>query len=192
MHMTPKLNGCRYILHGCCTLTSWMEGQPVKDKKGQTIARWLFKDIICRWGCLVEIITDNASSYQAAVAWLEEKYGIKGIKISPYNSRVNGKIEQRHWDIHQMLTKATRGDIVKWFWFFYHVLWSDRITIRKKWGCSPFFMVTGTQPMSLLDVLESTWLVKVLGRILTTAELVGYRAKALANHQQHVAEMRME
>ena len=51
-----------------------------------------------------------------------------------------------------MLTKATRGDIVKWFWFFYHVLWSDRITVRKKLGCSPFVMVTGAQPMLLLDV----------------------------------------
>ena len=68
-------------------------------------------------GCLVEIITYNASSYWAAVAWLEEKYGIKGIKISLYNSRANGKIERRHWDICQMLTKATGGDIVKWFWF---------------------------------------------------------------------------
>ena len=81
-----------------------------------------------------------------------------------------------------MLTKATRGDIVKWFWFFYHVLWSDRITVRKKLGCSPFFMVTGAQPMLPLDVLEATWLVKVPGRILTTVELVGYCARALAKH----------
>ena len=191
MHMTPKSNGCGYILHGCCGLTSWMEGRPVRDEKARTIANWLFEDIVCRWGCLVEIITDNGSSYRAATAWLTEKYGIKGIKISPYNSRANGKIERRHWDVRQMLTKATGGDISKWYWFFYHVLWSDRITIRKRLGCSPFFMVTGAQPTLPLDVVEATWLVKIPGRILTTAELIGYRAKALAKHRQHVAEMRM-
>ena len=51
-------------------------------------------------------------------------------------------------------------------------------------------MVTGAQPTLPLDVLEATWLVTVPGRILTTVELVGYHAKALAKHQQHVAEMR--
>ena len=93
MHMTPKSNGCSYILHGCCAMTSWMEGCPVRDEKAKTIAKWIFEDILCRWGCMREIITDNGSSYRAATAWLEQKYGIKGIKISPYNSKANGKIE---------------------------------------------------------------------------------------------------
>ena len=41
-----------------------------------------------------------------------------------------------------------------------------------------------------LDIQEATWLVKLLGRVLSTAELIGYRAKALAKHRQHVIEMR--
>lgn len=36
---------------------------------------------------------------------------------------------------------------------------------------------------------EATWLVDLPGRILSTAELIGYRAKALAKHRQHVIEM---
>ena len=190
MHMTPKSNGCAYIHHGRCGMTSWMEGRPARDEKGRTIGIWLFEDIVCRWGCLVEIITDNASPYRSAVAWLEQKYGIKGIKISAYNSRANGKIERPHWDVRQMLYKATGGNPSKWFWFFFHVLWADRITIRKRYGCSPFFMVTGAHPTLPLDVQEATWLVEIPGRILTTAELIGYRAKALAKHRQHVIDMR--
>jgi Integrase zinc binding domain len=103
MHMSPKSNGCGYILHGRCAMTSWMEGRPVRDEKGRTVGNWLFEDIICRWGCLVEIITDNSSTYRAAVGWLEQKYGIIGIKISAYNSRANGKIERPHWDVRQMI-----------------------------------------------------------------------------------------
>ena len=33
---------------------------------------------------------------------------------------------------------------------------------------------------------------ELLGCILTTAELIGFRAKALAKHQQHVEEMRRQ
>jgi hypothetical protein len=190
MHMTPKSNGCGYIHHGRCGMTSWMEGRPARDDKGRTIALWLFEDIICRWGCMIEIITDNGSAYQAAAAWLEQKYGIKGIKISSYNSKANGKIERPHWDVRQMLYKATGGNPSKWFWFFHHVMWSDRMSIRKGYGCSPFFMVTGAHPILPLDIQEATWLVELPGRPLTTAELIGYRAKALAKHRQHVIDMR--
>lgn len=62
--------------------------------------------------------------------------------------------------------------------------------IRKKYGCSPFFMVTGAHPILPLDIQEATWLVELPGRTLTMAELIGFQAKALAKHQQHVKEMR--
>ncbi|KAF8811323.1 hypothetical protein BYT27DRAFT_7089649 [Phlegmacium glaucopus] len=74
--------------------------------------------------------------------------------------------------------------------FFYHVMWADRITVRKNYGCSPFFMVTGAQPILPLDIQEATWLVELPGRTLSTAELIGYRAKVLAKHRQHILEMR--
>jgi hypothetical protein len=190
MHMSPKSNGCGHIVHGRCGMTSWMEGRPVKDENGKAIANWLFEDIICRWGCITEIVTDNGGPYRSAVGWLEQKYGIKGIKISSYNSKANGKIERPHWDVRQMLYKATDGNPSKWFWFFHHVMWADRVSIRKGFGCSPFFMVTGAHPILPLDIQEATWLVDLPGRVLTTVELIAYRAQALAKHRQHVIEMR--
>ena len=190
MHMSPKSNSYGYIHHGRCGMTSWMEGRPARDERGRTIGLWLFEDIVCRWGCMVEIVTDNGSAYRVAVAWLEQKYGIRGIRISAYNSRANGKIERPHWDVQQMLYKATGGNPSKWFWFFFHVMWADRVTVRKSYGCSPFFMVTGAHSILPLDIQEATWLVELPGRMLTTAELVGFRAKALAKHRQHVIDMR--
>jgi hypothetical protein len=41
-----------------------------------------------------------------------------------------------------------------------------------------------------LDIQEATWLVDLPGRVLTTVELIGFRAQALAKHRQHVIEMR--
>ena len=190
MHMTPKSNGCGYIIHGRCGMSSWMEGRAVRSENGKTIADWLFEDIICRWGCITEIVTDNGGPYRSAVAWLEQKYGIKGIKISSYNSKANGKIERPHWDVRQMLYKATDGNLSKWYWFFHHVMWADRVSIRKGTGCSPFFMVTGAHPILPLDIQEATWLVELPDRVLSTSELIGYRARALAKHRQHVIEMR--
>ncbi len=190
IHVSPPSNGCSYIVHGRCALSSWMEARALRKENAKAIGQWLFEDIVCRWGSLVKIVTDNGSPFKKAVAWLAEKYGIKGVTISPYNSQANGSIERPHWDVRQMLFKATDGDVKKWFWHLHHVMWADRITIRKGTGCSPYFMVTGAHPTLPLDIVEATWLVKYPERFLSTEELIGLRAQALAKHISHVEAMR--
>jgi hypothetical protein len=110
MHM-DKSGRFKYIVHGRCALTSWPEGWALVAENSKAIAEWLFQDIICRWGCLREIITDNGKPFIAALKYLEEKYGIKGIRISAYNSKANGKVERPHWDLRQMLYEACNGDM---------------------------------------------------------------------------------
>lgn len=190
LHMTPPSNGCSYIAHGRCGLSSWMEARALRKENGRSIGQWLFEDIICRWGSLVKIVTDNGSPYKKAVGWLAEKYGIKGVTISPYNSQANGVIERPHWDVRQMLYKATDGDVKKWYWHLHTVMWADRITVRKGTGCSPYFLVTGAHPTLPLDIIEATWLVKYPDRFISTEELIGLRAQALAKHVNHVEDIR--
>jgi len=107
MHMTPMSNGCKYIVYGHDSLSSWVEAQALKKKSAKNIALWLYEDILCEWGSLHTIVTDNGALFIAAMDWLHEKYGIVKVQISPYNSQANGKIERPHWDLRQMLYKAT-------------------------------------------------------------------------------------
>ena len=191
MHMSPPSNGCKYIVHGRDRLSSYAEGRALKDEKARSIALWLYEEILCRWGGLCLIITDNGSSFIAAAKWIEEKWGIKHITISPYNSKANGAIERPHWDLRQMLFKATgAANVKKWYWFLNAVLWADRVSIRRRTGCSPYFMVTGAHPILPLDATEATWLIKPPSGVMTEIELIGLRARALAKHSIHVAEMR--
>jgi hypothetical protein len=191
MHMSPASNGCKYIAHGRDNLTSWPEGRALRDEKARSIAMWIYEDILCRWGTLRTIVTDNGSSFVAAVQWIAQKWGIKHIRISPYNSQANGSIERPHWDVRQMLYKATGAkNVSKWFWFLDAVLWADRITIRRRTGCSPFFMITGAHPILPLDAEEATWLIETPNGIVSENELIGMRARALAKHRIHVNQMR--
>ncbi|KNZ72094.1 hypothetical protein J132_04375 [Termitomyces sp. J132] len=114
---------------------------------------------------------------------------VKGITISPYNSPANERIERPHWDVQQALFKACE-DHTKWFWFFFHVMWSDYIIICKQFGCSPSFIVTEAHPIIRLDLAEATWLVELPEGSLSIEELIGHWAWALAKHSQHVEEMR--
>jgi hypothetical protein len=51
-------------------------------------------------------------------------------------------------------------------------------------------MATGCHPIIPLDIVESTWLVDYPGEIISMAELVRLRVRALAKHRQHIEEMR--
>lgn len=189
MKLSPASNGCQNVIHGRCALTNWAEARALKRETARAIGEWFFEDFVTRWGCPEEVVSDNAPQMRAVLRWLEEKYGIKGITISPYNSQANGKIERPHFDLREALVKATGGDLKRWWWFLKPVLWADRVTIRKSLGCSPYFLVTGAEPILPLDIVESTWLVKTPDRIWTLEELIGFRAMALAKHRTHVEQM---
>ena len=59
------------ILHGRCGLTGYAEAKPIEKESARVIGLWILEDIICRWGCPATIVTDNASTFLKAVAWLE-------------------------------------------------------------------------------------------------------------------------
>lgn len=190
MIMGVPSNGCKFVIAARDSLTRYLEGRALRADNGETIGKFLLEEIICRWGCPAEIVTDNAPQFIAALKWLSAKYGIVGIQISAYNSQANGPVETGHWDLRQSLYKATGGDARKWYWFLPQTLWADRITTRRGLGCTPYFAMCGAHPVIPLDVEEATWLVEYPGHQIDTADLVGLRARALAKHSYHVGEMR--
>ena len=51
-----------------------------------TLSEWIYQDILCWWGTLSEIITDNGPAFVKACEQLLKKYHINHIHISGYNS----------------------------------------------------------------------------------------------------------
>ena len=63
-----------------------------------------------------------------------------------------------HFDVRQALFKASDGDESKWSFHAHSVFWADRVTVRRGMGVSPYFAVTGAQPLLPLDFSEATYL----------------------------------
>jgi len=89
----PHAGGYRYITQAQCLLTAWPEWCALHVKTGQTIRAFIFEEILCQWGAVEEIVTDNGTAYVAALDWLQDKYSIRHICISAYNSQMNGIVE---------------------------------------------------------------------------------------------------
>ena len=78
MHL-PCSAGFVFIVQGRCSLTNYTEFRALQKETTQAIGNWIFQDILCQWGTLVEIVSDNGKPFVAALGYLAKKYHIKHI-----------------------------------------------------------------------------------------------------------------
>ena len=58
----------------------------LRTETAVALGDWIFEDTICRWGTLMEIVSDNGGPFIKALGHLSKKYHINHIRISGYNS----------------------------------------------------------------------------------------------------------
>jgi hypothetical protein len=185
MHL-PTSSGYKYIIQGRCSLTQYPEFRMLRNENARAIGDWIFEDILCRWGSLREIVTDNGPALIKSLNYLSKRYRVNHIRISGYNSRANGLVERPHYDVRQSLFKSADGDQLRWANVSYSVFWAERITIRRRMGCSPYFATTGAHPLLPLDIVEATYLQPPPHSVLSTTDLITRRAIALQKRTDDV------
>ncbi|CDO72748.1 hypothetical protein BN946_scf184990.g31 [Trametes cinnabarina] len=147
----PASNGYRIIVVARCSVSAWPEWRMLRTENDRTLGDFIFQDLICRWGCLVELVTDNGSAFLSAVRDLEKRFNLHHIKISPYNSKANGIVERSHFDTRQVLFKAADGDQKRWSQVAHYAFWAERVTVRKRMGCSPGDLSVSTSDFPTLE-----------------------------------------
>lgn len=185
-----KWAGFNAVTVARCGLTGWPEAKALKEETAEALGEWIFEDILCRWGCIKEIVTDNGPAIKKALVHIEQKYGITGILITAYNKQANGKVERGHWDIRQSLFKVCRGNPEHWPEYLHEVLWAERITIKRSIGTSPFQAVTGCEPIMPMDLQELTWLVEAPDRLVSHSDLIAFRARQLIKHKADTVKLK--
>ena len=188
MHL-PSSQGYKFIVQGRCSLVHWPEFDMLRNENARSIGEWLLRCFIYRWGTLVEIVSDNGAPFVKAIGYLSKRYHINHIRISGYNSRANGLVERSHFDVRQALFKAADGDHAKWSSVAYSVFWADRVTVRRRMGCSPYFAVTGTHPLLPFDITEASYLLPPPDSVLSTTDLITSRAIALQKRSSDLAHL---
>ena len=73
----------RFVTLGC-----------LADRKSNTIADWIIKNIIALFGIPIEIRTDNGSEFLATVGRVCEEFGIRHRRITPHHPQANGMAER--------------------------------------------------------------------------------------------------
>ena len=89
----PKAQGYQYIVAARDDLSRAAKGQKLKKASAHAISQFIFEELICQYGSIAEIVTDNGSEVKGATAELLRRHGIPQIRILSYNSQANGVVE---------------------------------------------------------------------------------------------------
>ena len=134
-------------------MTSSLAFFPVPDKSAETIAAVILKEIIPLHGCPQTLLSDNGTEFvNNIVTHLYETLDIYRIRTSPYHPQSNGTVERLHRVWGDIVSKQIK-DPRAWDDMIPSALLALRTCERDTTGHSPYYLLTGRDPLLPLDTL---------------------------------------
>ena len=99
IHMPDGIGGMKYLLQASDPAISWIEARAVQKPNSETWAKFLYKEVYSRFGCVLFCLVDSGSEFKGAVDILFKQYGIVIIFSSLYHPEGNGNVHIKHSSI---------------------------------------------------------------------------------------------
>jgi transposase InsO family protein len=183
----PAARGYNYIVAARDDLSGACEARALRNNNSESLANFFWEEIFCRYGVILQVVTDNGSETKAAFEKLMEDYGIPHVRISAYNSQANGVVEKGHFTLREGLVKACEGDLKQWPLKLANAVFADRITTSSVTGYSPYYLLYGEHPMLPFDITEATFMMEGYRAKISTAELLALRIRQLDKRPEDIA-----
>nr|XP_012466366.1 unnamed protein product [Gossypium raimondii] len=182
--ISPKAsNGHRFIFVVIDYFTKWVEAASYANITKSAVSKFLKKEIICRYGMPVRIISDNALNLNnSAIAEVCSQFGIRHHNSSPYRPKMNGAVEAANKNIKKIVGKMTKT-YRDWHEKLPFALFAYRMSVRTSTGATPFSLVSG---MEALKLDNAEW---VQSRYDQLNLIEGKRLKAVRHGQMYQKRM---
>ncbi|GKA31533.1 reverse transcriptase domain-containing protein [Tanacetum coccineum] len=143
----PKGPGkVKFLIVAMDYFTKWIEAKSVTTITGSQVKKFVWDNIVCRFGLPGEIISDNGKQFRdnPFKDWCE-KLCIRQCFASVKHPQANGLVERANRSLGEGI-KAQLGEKNKnWVEEISHVLWAHRTMIKSSNGETPFSLTYGTE-----------------------------------------------
>ena len=154
----PTLSGNKYLICFVCELTSWPEIFPSPDMSMETILTLFYEHILCRYGAVLRITSDNGTQFGPKFTETMKQLNIDHVKTSTYHPQANGKNERSHATLNSILTKLVLENSTNWDLGLNIALAGMRFNVTESTKHSPYFMVFGRDAILPVDNMLGTHL----------------------------------
>nr|KYP36467.1 Pol polyprotein [Cajanus cajan] len=155
----PKAKGqCKFLLVGVDYFTKWIEAEPLATITANNVQKFLWKNIITRFGIPYAIITDNGLQFtdQKLNKFMTD-LGIRHRFTSVEHPQSNGQAEAANKVILSELKKRLGDAKGAWAEELLEVLWAYRCTPQSTTKETPFRLTYGTNAMIPVEVGEPSF-----------------------------------
>ena len=156
-------------------LTEWMKTRALFNLKAKTVAKFLWKNIICRFECFESIVMNEDFENKAVTKKLLNRYRIQIKLISTYYASINEMIKREHQPLINVLLKLIENKIERWSQHLHAMLWTDRIIIRDFIDVISFRLLYEHDAILLIEIEYSTWHIMNWNKIRSIEDLLCYR-----------------
>jgi transposase InsO family protein len=112
-------------------VTKWTEAIATKNDDANTVARFVYENIIIRFGCPKELVSDRGTHIiNSTIEKLLSKYMIKHCKSTPYHPRANGQTKKTNGILCEIITKTIQGSNTDWDQRIFDALWAYRTAYK--------------------------------------------------------------
>ena len=143
----------KFLLVAIDYFTKWVEAEALATITEARIQNFVWKNIICRFGIPLTIISDNGRQFNSqGFRDFCSGLGIKNQYSSLGHPQANGQTEVTNWTLLRII--KTKLDEAKGAWpnELSNVLWAYRTTARTPAGETPFRLTYGTKAVIRVEV----------------------------------------
>jgi len=146
-------SGNRYIIVAMDYFTKWPEARAIPNMRAETVAKFIYEEIICRHGVLQEILSDRGMSFvNKIIDELCQNYQTKHRLTSAYRPQTNGMVERFNRTLGECIAKLIQDDNKEWDQFVTAVLLAYRTKRHKTTGRTPFYLIYGKEATLPIDL----------------------------------------
>ncbi|GJR14809.1 reverse transcriptase domain-containing protein [Tanacetum coccineum] len=130
----------KFLIVAMDYFTKWIEAKPVATITGNQVKKFVWENIVCRFGLPGEIISDNGKQFRdnPFKDWCE-KLCIQQHFASVKHPQMNGLVERANRSPGEGIKARLGKDNKNWLEEISHVLWAHRIMIKSSNGGTPFY-----------------------------------------------------
>ncbi|GJV74771.1 reverse transcriptase domain-containing protein [Tanacetum coccineum] len=110
----------KFLIVAIDYFTKWIEAKPIATITGNQIKKFIWDNIVCRFGLPGEIISDNGK-------------------------QTNGLVERANRSLGEGIKARLEARSKNWMEELSHVLWAHRTMIKSSNGDTPFSLTYGTE-----------------------------------------------
>jgi len=144
------MRGKRYIVLAVDLFTKWIEARAIEEADAQTIATFVYEDVICRHGIPAKITSDRGTEFvNELMSELTKEFGIKHIKMTAYHPQGNGQTERSNQTIKNTLSKNTKHG--EWDIYLPSAVFASRVTRNQSTKFTPAELIYGRQLIQVRD-----------------------------------------